>query len=717
MVEAGGWLRATSGRHSFRHLNRWPAAWNWAALLVATLLIFSGLRMFAANHPQPVALPSEPGTVVVVGTTGHYALTAGDRKVLQEQSAVAQVGAVSVRPRDIGDCAAAGWATLGAGRRTSVGALCEPRVVNGRVADWPERLAAAETKWGDAKLGTLAASVPGCVMAVGEGAALAAARPDGSLDRYQTVPQFLAAGATTPCPLTLVDAGRDADPVVAALLQQPGVTVIVTGIGPPPGSSTAGLQVIYRIGSGPAGWLTSASTRRSGVVTLPDLTRTLIEGRQSAAPPNALLDGAPIGVLPNPVSVAEEEEQLHAISSLSGAVRVADIALSVAGAVLVVVLLLGLSRRRLDAPRLILALGTVLPAAMMLTGAVPWNRTSFPGLALGAVLAAWTLVLTATALRLARVAKAPVALVGAALSVAAFTLDAALGGVMQPGSMLNSQPTNGGRWYGFGNVTFAAYAASGLVLAGLVAHRLSRAGHRVAGLIAAAVIGFGVVVCDGWPSMGADFGGVLALTPGVLWLLLSLSGLVLTWRKVVAIGASTLVLVTLVAWADWLRGPTARTHAGAFFQRILEGDAADVVARKAIASAESLVSPLGIVALLAGIALWVVIFRTLPQLSAELIAPRPLAGAVLATAVLGTVLNDGGVTVWLTVSAAFALSIGSLWVSLAPNATQSPIAGARSRRRRRSVRDGPRPPCSKRSGPQSVRPTSARPQRADRGHR
>jgi len=182
-----------------------------------------------------------------------------------------------------------------------------------------------------------------------------------------------------------------------------------------------------------------------------------------------------------------------------------------------------------------------------------------------------------------------------------------------------------------------------------------------------------VVICDGWPSMGADFGGVLALTPGVLWLLLSISGLVLSWPKVVAIGVSTVVLVTLVAWLDWLRGPAARTHAGAFFQRVLEGDATDVVARKAAAAAESLMSPLGIVAFIVGVALWVVIFRALPDLSADLIAPRPLAVAALATAVLGTALNDGGVTVWLTLSAAFALSIGSLWVE-SRSSIPSPIA-------------------------------------------
>ena len=630
-------------------------------MLAASLMIFSGLRLVAAGKPQPIALPDDSGKVVVVGTTGHYALTAGDREILQERSA--QVGAVSVRPRDIGDCAAAGWATLGAGRRTTVGGRCEPRVLNGRVADWPERQEAAANRWGDARLGTLATSVSGCVMAVGAGASLAAARVDGSLDSYQTVPQFLAGGGTTPCPLTLVDAGQDFDHVVSALAGQPAVTMIVTGIGPPPDSSSAGLQVIYRHGSGPAGWLTSATTRRAGVVTLPDLTRTLIDsGRPSAAPPNALLDGAPMGLFPAPVSVTDEQEHLQAISSLSDAVRRADIALSTAGAVLLVVLILGLARRRLRAPRLILALGTVLPAAMMLTGAAPWNHASSPGLALSALIASVAVVLTATALGLATAVRAPVALVGAAISVAVFTCDAALGGLMQPGSMLNSQPSNGGRWYGFGNVTFAAYAAAGLVLAGLVAHRLRRTGHERSALTAAAVIGIGVVICDGWPSMGADFGGVLALTPGVLWLLLSISGLLLSWPKVVAIGLSTVVLVTVVAWLDWLRGPAARTHAGAFFQRVLEGDATDVVARKAAAAADSLSSPLGIVAFIVGIALWVVIYRALPDLSADLVTPRPLAGAAWATAVLGTALNDGGVAVWLTLSAAFALSIGSLWV-------------------------------------------------------
>ena len=49
-------------------------------------------------------------------------------------------------------------------------------------------------------------------------------------------------------------------------------------------------------------------------------------------------------------------------------------------------------------------------------------------------------------------------------------------------------------------------------------------GRQAAAAVAAVgAIGFGIVICEGWPSMGSDFGGVIALTPAVLWLMLALS--------------------------------------------------------------------------------------------------------------------------------------------------------------------------------------------------
>src|SRR6266576_2920994 len=119
----------------------WPLSWRWVAALMVLLAIFIGLRGLRALQPESVAAPMPTGTVVVVGVTDRSSLTGSDRVLIDSHSNTVQFAAVSVRPRYIGDCAAAGWATLGAGRRTSVNGLCHPRVERQQVTDWPRRLA------------------------------------------------------------------------------------------------------------------------------------------------------------------------------------------------------------------------------------------------------------------------------------------------------------------------------------------------------------------------------------------------------------------------------------------------------------------------------------------------------------------------------------------------------------------------------------------------
>jgi hypothetical protein len=55
----------------------------------------------------------------------------------------------------------------------------------------------------------------------------------------------------------------------------------------------------------------------------------------------------------------------------------------------------------------------------------------------------------------------------------------------------------------------------------------------------------------------------------------------------------------------------------------------------------------------------------LPVLTGQFSTLRTVAVAVLATAVLGTVLNDGGGYVWLTLTAAFFVTVASLVVDRA----------------------------------------------------
>jgi hypothetical protein len=535
------------------------------------------------------------------------------------------------------------------------------------VTDWAARQAAAAARHGDAQLGTLAASVNGCVAAVGPGAALAAAKPDGTVAAYATPEEFIRNGLRLSCPITIVDAGALSDQIVAKLAADETVTVILTGIGPAPGSDDRSLQVIYRLATTLPGWLTSASTRREGIVTLTDLTRTLIDfGRPPDSPVPVTVDGSPFAVYEAQLSMVAIDSQLGETAALSDAAPAAYLGVGLAGTVLALIMIAGVILRRLRITRLILTMGTVWVTSMMLTGAVPWYRSDQPGVVAVCTMLGWAVILTGAALLLARIVGAPAAIAGAALTVAALTADAALGGPMQPGSLLNSRPIFGLRWYGFGNVTFGAYASAGLLLAGYVAHRFLLAGRQRAAIVAVALIGFGIVVCQGWPTMGSDFGGVIALTPSVLWLIFAVSGATITWQRLLIAIGSAMLAVGLISVLDWARGPDQRSHLGNFVQRILDGDALDVVNRKAVAALQTLSGPLGVGIAVIGIALWVVIFKYAASLAEDQFSTiRPTLIAVLICAILGSLVNDGGINVWLTMTSATTVAVAWFCVDYA----------------------------------------------------
>ncbi len=194
----------------------WPLSRGWTLVLIGLAVLFAllrGIYALAADSAEPSLMLTE--RVVVVGVTGRPQLTEADRTILAAHLDSAQVGSMAARGRYVPDCAAAGWTTLGAGRRAAVGGLCDPVVADGVVTDWAARQAAAAARNGDAQLGTLANSVTGCVAAVGPGAGLAAARPDGTIAAYSTPQQFVDGGLDLSCPVTLIDAGELSDQIIA----------------------------------------------------------------------------------------------------------------------------------------------------------------------------------------------------------------------------------------------------------------------------------------------------------------------------------------------------------------------------------------------------------------------------------------------------------------------------------------------------------------------
>jgi uncharacterized membrane protein len=84
-----------------------------------------------------------------------------------------------------------------------------------------------------------------------------------------------------------------------------------------------------------------------------------------------------------------------------------------------------------------------------------------------------------------------------------------------------------------------------------------------------------------------------------------------------------------------------------------------VISRKAVASAETIASIVGIGSLLIGVVLWIVIFvYVVPRISSDFSTARSALIATLIVAIVGTVLNDGGIFVWLTVTAQITVIMG-----------------------------------------------------------
>lgn len=181
-------------------------------------------------------------------------------------------------------------------------------------------------------------------------------------------------------------------------------------------------------------------------------------------------------------------------------------------------------------------------------------------------------------------------------------------------------------------------------------------------MIGILAVGALAVLSEGWPTMGSDFGGVITLTPAVLLLAVGVSGRRITWARIGIIVGLAVVAGAAVSLLDWARGPGHRSHLGDFVQRVISGDAWPILARKAVASVQTMISVPGIAAIIIGAATWIVIFRRLRHaITEDLYAPYTMtAVAACVTAVLGTLVNDGGIWVFLTVTGPFAATTAGL---------------------------------------------------------
>jgi hypothetical protein len=562
--------------------------------------------------------------------------------------------------------------------------------------------------------GALGAAV-GCATTVGRAAALAVAAPGVQLTRRDGLPSEPAALAAllSGCRLDLVsldqltDAGqpgaaktdtgtdpalraaalaridRDLGRLRAAVAALPGKTLLlVQGISE---VNDGRPQLHVGIASGPGfsspGWLTSASTGRAPFAELIDVAPTALQALGLTEP--ASMNGQALQVsgarppLADAVARLDRENVGATVHYRRTGAFFWTLVILVGALVVAGATALGGWRRlsfRPAGPRVRRALRTVslvlaaLPVATYLADLLPWERAGSPGLALiGALVLADGAVAAVAALGPWRRHRLGPPLALLVLTWATLLGDVVTGSHLELNGLLGYDAIVAGRFVGYGNLTFGLHAVCALLVTAAVATavgRRARPGRERLGTGGVVLlIGLVTVGIIGTPSLGRDFGGVLAALPGFLLLAMLLAHVRVTVVRMVAVLGAAVLAVGTVAFLDWLRPPAQRSHLGRFVEQILTGEAWTVVSRKGQANLDILrgsplawMLPVAIVA-----ALWL-LRPGGPLRSRGGIGPGGLsvpdtqvlrAGllAALLSVVLGSLVNDSGVAIAATAAA------------------------------------------------------------------
>jgi hypothetical protein len=565
------------------------------------------------------------------------------------------IGSLSARSARQPTCPADGWLTLGAGNWAS-GTLdpaaadpCPPL----EVAIEPSQAAAGAylrdqedlvehnqlgQPWG-AVPGALAGSV-GCTVAIGEGAALAGARSYGRVDRYHpSLPRDPEAAARLLgefCELVIVDLGtvsgtgeqraaaaRRVDDTLAQVLAVRPARSLVMAAGVADLGGSAHLQVAVADAPGlPRGWLTSATTGRTGYLQLVDIAPTVLAALDRPSP-EAAFAGHPADSragrpddLAGPVAelAAADDQAQHArpVSTwfLAG-LTVLELALFGAA----VPLLRdpgrdGTRSRRLArqaGPMLLVGSALAIPAALV-AGWVPWWRAEAAAGGLFAAISLAVLAVGSVLVMRTPIFRHTLGLVGAGAGVAAaaVAVDLVTGSWLQLNGVIGYLAQDGGRYDGISDTGLGVLIAGTLLVAGCLAEQVAR---RRRPLVMVAVGGLGVVLA-GSPYLGADMGGAVALAVGVcVAAAMSTGGWVTAGRVAWATGLG-LAVVVAVAIVDLRRPAEQRTGLGAMLAQLAEGTAGFGLQRVSLANAEAFIgSPLTVLAIGSGVFLW---FALLP---------------------------------------------------------------------------------------------------------
>lgn len=623
-------LRTTSRRHP------------WWGTVLALFVVLAALGVAPTLWSTPASTggtPAEPaGHVILVGVPGiRWADISRTRTPrLFATAEDGGIASLSVRTVAASTCVTDAWLTLSAGRRAT-GDCAQVTVTaaddgSATVDDWSLLRDRQRREDYDARPGLLGDAAAGAgrqLCAVGPEAAVGAADFNGHVARYwPTMP----AKIDPDCAITLV-AGTDLEAESAALADSltGGATitdVYLAGVADATTpDSLPGLRVLVhqRFGRGVPtvpSRLSSPSTRWPGLAQLTDLTPTILAAAGVTAPDDVvgtrIADYGRRGS-----SVSDTVRDIRALVTTNERAATGVVAgwtaLAIAGLVAVLVIVTVRIRNARGGSRAVgrgamaggLAFVAWVPLTTYLSKLIPLATWASSGvqiivstLALAAIGAA---VLILWLGRHPRHAGLLGVLVISAITAGILGLDTLTGGSLQRATPFGNDPVLGGRFYGIRNLTFGLFAAGVLLAAAgaaFFARRRAEPGAtadvsteataeaipprnpnssgrgRALAVRVVAVIGLAGILLDGLPATGADVGGMLSLTPGVLLLALLVGEVRLTWLRLLVVAGAGIVVFLVVGGLDYSQPVNDRTHIGQFAARVFDGEAWTVITRK-----------------------------------------------------------------------------------------------------------------------------------------
>ncbi len=376
-----------------------------------------------------------------------------------------------------------------------------------------------------------------------------------------------------------------------------GATLMVVGVSMDTGPSQLTVALTGEMTAqglvGPSAFLASESTRRPGLVTLTDTTVTVL--RTLGMDPGGPTGGRAWQTTDRPQPA--EEAMVRLVDFNTAAVVVGTAIPGFFSGLVAIQLLIyaaaayamhryswGERGKRavvLSVTRVVALAGAAFPVASYLANLIPWWATQFPLLALlASVLAVDALVVAlAVAGPWRRTILGPMTVVAGATTLVLF-IDLCVGAHLQMNSPTGYSPIVAGRFYGIGNIAFATFATGMLMAVAGISHSLISRGRRRAAVVTTIVVGAASVLIIGWPGLGTDFGGVIALIPGLAVTTMMIAGVRITALRMAAVAVVSVTAISLLAWMDYLRPVEDRSHFGAFAELVVNGDAGTVLARK-----------------------------------------------------------------------------------------------------------------------------------------